>query len=181
MAKGLVYVIDDAGGEYATLKSYLASKGYELSTAVGARDVNVNYDIDLKNITNIDNLIKDYDIFILIGGYKMYYFVTNKKPPTKKMELAIDVNQLAELTKGFIKMGSTVVAPLAVPAYLALLGSLAGLRATVYPTTDLINILKNNNAIYENKPIIKDKNIITIKDIKKISNKELIETLREGA
>lgn len=181
MARGLIYVIDDAKGEYATLKSYLASKGYELFTAVGARDVNVNYDIDLKNITNLDELIKNYDIFILIGGYKMYYFVTNKKPPTKKMELAIDISQLAELTKGFIKMGSAVIAPLATPAYLALLGSLTGLRATVYPITDLIRILKNNNVIYENKPIVKDKNIITIKDVKKISDKELIEILREGA
>lgn len=180
MAKGLVYVIDDAHGEYATLKSYLASRGYELFTAVGARDVNVNYDIDLKNISDINELIKNYDMYILIGGYKMFYFVTNKKPPTKKTELAIDTSQLAELTKGFTKAGAVVIAPLATPAYLASQGLLSGLKATVYPVTELIKILKENNVIYYNEPIIRDKNIITIKDVKKITEKELAETLREG-
>ncbi|MGC9117541.1 MAG: DJ-1/PfpI family protein [Thermoproteus sp.] len=181
MAKGLIYVIDDVRGEYATLKSYLSSQGYDLSTAVGARDVNVNYDIDFKNIRNIDQLIKSFDTYILIGGYKMYYFVTNKKPPNKKSEMAIDVEQLANMTKGFIEAGATVLAPFVVPAYLAKLGALSGLRATVYPVTELINILRTNNVIYVNKPIVKEKNIITIKDIRAISAKDLAQVLREGA
>ncbi|MEL9991090.1 MAG: DJ-1/PfpI family protein [Thermoproteus sp.] len=181
MAKGLVYVVDDAGGEYATLKSYLQPQGYELITAVGARDVNINYDIDINNIENIDTLVKSYDIYVLIGGYKLYYFVVNKRPPNKKLELAIDVDKLGVLTREFVKTGAVVVAPFTAPAYLARLGLLAGVKATVYPITELIKILKENNAIYTNISPIKDKNIITIKDIRKTSSNDLIRTLREGA
>ncbi|MFP3291410.1 MAG: intracellular protease/amidase [Thermoproteus sp.] len=181
MAKGLIYVVDDVRGEYATVKSYLSSHGYDLSTAVGARDLNINYDIDLKNINNIDQIVKSFDIYVLIGGYKMYYFVTNKRPPAKKSEIAINTDQLADITKSFVEAGATVVTPFTTPAYLAKLGTLSGLKATVYPITELINILKINNAIYINKPIIKEKNIITIKDIKAISAKDLAQILREGA
>ncbi|MEZ0248848.1 MAG: DJ-1/PfpI family protein [Thermoproteus sp.] len=180
MAKGLVYVVDDAGGEYAALKSYLQPQ-YELTTVVGARDININYDIDINNIENLDTLIKSFDIYILIGGYKLYYFVTNKRPPNKKLELAIDVDRLNALTREFTKAGVVVMAPFTTPAYLARLGLLAGVKATVYPITELIKILKENNAIYINASSVKDKNIITIKDIRKTSSKDLTQTLREGA
>lgn len=180
MPRGLIYAIDDARGEYSTLKSYLKAAGYDVSVAVGARDLSVNYDIDLNEVKDPAELSKSYDLYAIVGGFKMYYFVTNKKPPIKKLDISIDKNKLEILTKASKESGGVIIAPLAVPAYLAKLGLLKGLRATVYPVTDLIQILKENEVKYTNNSIEFDNKIITIKEVTKISEKEFAEVLREG-
>ncbi len=54
--------------------------------------------------------------------------------------------------------------PLATPAYAARLGLLRGKRATVYPTTDLIGILRGGNGVdYVNEDFVIDGNVITLK------------------
>ncbi len=54
--------------------------------------------------------------------------------------------------------------PLATPAYAARLGLLrGGKRATVYPTTDLIGILRSNGVDYVNEDFVIDGNVVTLK------------------
>lgn len=63
-----------------------------------------------------------------------------------------------------ISNGKITVLPLAVPAYAARLGLLKGRKATVYPTTDLITILKNNGGVeYINNDLVIDGNVVTLK------------------
>ncbi|WP_243678704.1 hypothetical protein [Vulcanisaeta distributa] len=40
---------------------------------------------------------------------------------------------------------------------------LRGRKATVYPTTDLINILRNNGVDYVNEDFVIDNNVVTLK------------------
>lgn len=181
MPRGLIYVIDDVRGEYPTLKSYLKAAGYEVEVAVGARDVNVNYDVDISAVEDVATLANSYDLYAIAGGYKIYYFVTGKRPPTKRMDLAIDTQKLEALTRSFRAAGKPIIAPLAAPAYLAKLGLLANLKATVYPVTDLIRILRESGVKFTNNAVERDGGIITIKDIAKISQKDFVQALREGA
>ena len=183
MPKALIYVIDTAKrDEYPTLKNFLMKGGYEVSVAVGSRDVNVNYTVDLMTLPSdkLSALFEEYDAFALVGGFKMYYHVLQKKPPLKTWDLNIDKERLAQLVVEFNKRGKLLIAPMAVPAYVAQLGLLSGRDATVYPVTELIKILRDNKANFVNRQIVRSRNIITVKDITTTSEKEFLTILREA-
>lgn len=182
MPNALIYVIDTAKKEeYSVLKNFLLKAGYDVRTAIGSRDVNVNYDIDLMamSVDDAQRLAENFDLLALAGGFKIYYYVLKKKPPLKIWDLNIDVDKLGKLVEGFYKGGRSLLAPLAVPAYVAQLGFLKGHTATVYPTTELIKILTDNGVKFVNKPIVKSRNVITIKDVTTLGEKEFLATLRE--
>lgn len=183
MPNALIYIIDiTKREEYSTLKNFIAKAGFTTKTAIGSRDVNANYDIDLMNIAkeSVDRLAEVFDLLALVGGYKIYYYVLRKRPPLKIWDLDIDLNVLNTMVESFSKNGKLLVAPLAVPAYLAQLGLLKGRNATVYPTTELVKILKENGVNFINENIVKDKNIITVKDITTIGKKEFLSAFREA-
>jgi putative intracellular protease/amidase len=71
------------------------------------------------------------------------------------------------------------VAPLAVPGYLAQLGLLRGREATVYPTTELIRILREGGAKFVNRQVVKSGGVVTVKDITTTGEKEFIKVFRE--
>jgi hypothetical protein len=79
------------------------------------------------------------------------------------------------LTKS-VSGGKKVILPLALPAYAAKLGLLKGRRATVYPTTELISLLRSNGAEFVNEDFVVDNNIVTMK---KVSVDTIIKALRE--
>lgn len=183
MPRALIYVIDMAKREeYSVLKNYLLKAGYEVKAAVGSRDVNINYDIDLMTTPPADvaKVAEDFELLALAGGYKIYYYVLKKKPPLKMWDLNIDVEKLNTLVESFNKKGRVIVAPLAVPGYLAQLGLLKGKEATVYPITELINILKENGASFVNRQVVRSSNIITIKDITTTEEKDFLQVFREA-
>lgn len=178
----LIYVIDMAKREeYSVMKNYLIKAGYNVKIAIGSYDVNMNYDIDLigKSVDFAAGLADEFDTFALVGGYKIYYTVLNKKPPLKIWDLNIDRNILDVIIREFNRSGKTIVAPLAVPGYIAQLGILKGRNATVYPTTELIKILRDNGANFVNSAAVKDGNIITVKDITAVSEKEFLKVVRK--
>ena len=55
----------------------------------------------------------------------------------------------ASILDELIKEDKVIIAPFIVPAYIAKLGYLKGRKCTVYPVTDLINILiENGDTVY---------------------------------
>jgi putative intracellular protease/amidase len=182
--KALILVIDTAKREeYSVLKNFLIKAGYEVRSAIGSRDVNINYDVDFISMSSDDiaKIVDEYDLLGLAGGYKIYYHVVGKKPPLKIWDLNIDLEKVNTVIEKFHREGKTVVAPLAVPGYLARLGLLRGKKATVYPTTELIRILKEGGAEFVNRQVVRSGNVVTVKDITTTSEKEFIEVFRETA
>jgi putative intracellular protease/amidase len=184
MQKALIYVIDTSKREeYSTLKNFALRAGFDAKTAVGAIDVNVNYDVELmqRSPEEAASLASEFDMLALIGGYKAYYLAVKKKPPLKSWDLNIDTGKLNALIRAFSDSGKLVVAPFAMPAYLARLGLLKGRSATVYPTTELILLLREGGANFMNRQIVRDGNIITIKDLTLLSEKDFMAVFREAA
>ncbi|MFN3804374.1 MAG: DJ-1/PfpI family protein [Pyrobaculum sp.] len=178
--RSLICVLD-ATEEYSISKNILLQAGFEVKSAVASHDVNINYDIDLAAAPRekVVELTREFDMFALLGGYKMYYHLLGKKPPLKTWRLDVDIEKLDMLTTEFYRGGKVIVAPLAVPAYMAKLGLLKGRDATVYPTTELIKILRENQVNFVNKPVVKSGNFITIKNVETVGGKELLNIFRE--
>jgi len=183
MPNALIYVIDVAKSEeYSVLKNFLAKAGYDVRSAIGSRDVNINYDVDLMTMPRdkVTELAEKFDLLALAGGYKIYYYVLRKKPPLKMWDLNIDVDKLNALVERFFKRGKLLVAPLAVPGHLAQLGFLKDREATVYPTTELVKILRDNGARFVNRQVVRDENVITVKDVTAVGEKEFLSVFREA-
>jgi putative intracellular protease/amidase len=183
MPKALIFVIDIAKREeYSVLKNFLTRAGYEVRSAIGSRDVNINYDVDFMSMSadDVAKIADEYDLLGLAGGYKIYYHVLGRKPPLKIWDLNIDLGKLNIIIEKFHREGKTVVAPLAVPGYLAQLGLLRGREATVYPTTELIKILREGGAKFVNRQVVRSGGVVTVKDITTTGEKEFIEVFREA-
>jgi len=165
----LVLVLDLSWkGEYSMMIQALRELKYEVDVGVLVPDANVNYKYDLYTEASkydLEKLGADYDIIGIVGGYRMYYIVTGKKFPKKSLEVKIDMSILQRIVTSAAKNDRIIIAPIAVPAYLAKLGLLRGRKATVYPTTDLIQILEENGAIFVNKMAVRDGNYITMKQM----------------
>lgn len=160
--KILIMVIDDKyKGEYSMIRQALREANIDVDVA-SVVDVNVNASYVITNGLSIEKF-RDFDGLAIIGGYRMYYAVTGKKPPRKTLQLPVSLSVIEDIVKDFNSRSSLIIAPLAVPALLARLKILEGKEATVYPTTDLIKILQDNGVIYRNELIVKSGNVITMK------------------
>ena len=150
MVKALIYVLDDSvKGEYSSAMQIARELGWDVDVFVDSTHVRAN--------PTVDDVGPGYDAVIIVGGYAMYFAVTGRKAPRREWGVKPS-RDLAKLVSG----SSIVIAPLAAPAYLARLGLLTGKRATVYPTTDLIQILRESGAVFERGPVVRDGPFITV-------------------
>jgi len=173
--KALIIVADDSyKGEYSMMMQALRQLGMEVSTGLVSKTARVNFDLDFTE--NFDeNKLGDYDIIAFIGGYWAYYTVTGKETPGRVKPM-VNRDIFEKLLTKSVSGGKKVILPLALPAYAAKLGLLKGRRATVYPTTELISLLRNNGVEFVNEDFVVDNNIVTMK---KVSVDTIIKALRE--
>ena len=144
------------------IKQALVESNYEVEVAIGSLDVNVNYDYEFIDDVDVE-VLKKFDLVAIVAGYRMYYYVTGKKVPKRTLEIKWKESTLRKFVDSVFNLNKVIVAPFIVPAYLAKLGYLKGRKCTVYPTTDLIQILIENGAEYINELVVKDGNVITMK------------------
>ena len=160
--KALIIVADTSyKGEYSMTVQALRQLGMEVSTGLVSKTANVNFDIDLTDKLSED-VLSGYDVIAFIGGYWAYYAVTGKEMPGKVKPM-VNREAFEKLLTQSISGGKETILPLAIPAYAAKLGLLRGRKATVYPTTDLISILRSNGVDYVNEDFVVDGNIVTLK------------------
>lgn len=161
--KALIIVADVSykGGEYSMTVQALRQLGMEVSTGLVSKTADVNFDIDLTDKFSED-VLDGYDVVAFIGGYWAYYAVTGKEIPGRVKPM-VNKEAFEKLLTHSINSGKKTILPLATPAYAAKLGLLRGRKATVYPTTDLINILRNNGVDYVNEDFVIDNNVVTLK------------------
>ena len=160
--KALIIVADDSyKGEYSMAVQGLRQLGMEVSTGLVSKNANVNFDLDFTEGFSEDSL-SEYDVIVFIGGYWAYYAVVGKEAPGRVKHM-VNRDVFEKILIHAVNSGKKVVLPLALPAYAAKLGLLKGKRATVYPTTDLIGILKNNGVEFANEDFVVDGNVVSMK------------------
>lgn len=162
--KVLIIVADDSyDNEYPMMVQALRQSGAEINTGLVSKTARVDFDLDFTEDIN-ENVVDNYDVVAFIGGYWAYYTVMNKEMPGRFKPIVNRETFERLLTKS-ISNGKRIILPLALPAYAAKLGLLKGRRATVYPTTDLITILKNNGVEFINEDLVIDNNVISMKRV----------------
>ncbi len=162
--KALIVVADDSyKGEYSMTVQAFRQLGIEVSTGLVSKSARVNFDLDFTD--NFDeNVLNNYDVIAFVGGYWAYYAVAGKEIPGRVKPI-VNKEVFEKILTKSISTGKKVVLPLALPAYAAKLGLLRGRRATVYPTTELISILKSNGVEFVNEDFVIDNNVITMKRV----------------
>jgi len=138
--------------EYLQPKKVLEQAGFSVDTtstkigmAEGTYGTTVVIDTDINKVNP-----NDYLALVFSGG--------------EGMGKELDNPLFQKLAQNFAQAGKPVAAICVAPALLAKAGLLQGKKATVwssslYKTT--IKILKDNGAIYEDQPVVRDGNIIT--------------------
>ena len=150
MVKALIYVLDDSvKGEYSSAVQIAKEVGWDVDVFVDSPFAKAN--------PTVSDVELGYDVLIIVGGYAIYYAATGYRPPRREWGVrpSRDLAKLASSAK-------LVIAPLAVPAFLARLGLLSGRRATVLPTTDLIAILREAGVAFEKGPVVRDGAFVTV-------------------
>ncbi len=147
-------------GEYSLVKEALKKVGAEVVVGIVSKNLNINYDLDFTEEVKEDAL-RDYDVVAFIGGYWAYFAATGKKVP-RRVNPMVNTDSLNKLLTHAINSGKKTILPLTMPAYAAKLGLLKGKKATVYPTTDLIRILRDNGAEFTDTSPTVDGSLITM-------------------
>ena len=101
-----------------------------------------------KTIYDVD--ANDYVAIVIVGGIGSKQYLWNNE-------------RLLELVKEFYSQNKVVSAICLSPVVLARAGVLKGKKATVYPAPEAIEELKKAGAIYEDRGIVVDGNVITAK------------------
>jgi len=172
--KAFLAVVDTSyKGELSSALKSLRESNYEVTIGILNDIININHQVDLRR--EKPNL-GDYDAVMVIGGYGLYYGITGKKSPGRmvvpsKEELDI----LGQVLSHAVENNAMIIAPLVVPAYMAKLGLLRGKKATVYPLTDLLEMLINGGAEFINATTVIDGRIITMK---RLITSDLVKVLR---
>lgn len=138
--------------EYFEPKRILENDGYYIETISNrtGEAVSVNGETVTIFKTPVDISVDDYIGVIFVGGPGM----------AKELDNPLFQN----LAKEFYKKNKLVSAICIAPALLAKAGILKDKKATVWASStdqSAIQILKENGAIYEEKSVVKDRNIIT--------------------
>jgi len=92
----------------------------------------------------------EYDAIVIVGGMGSKEYLWNNE-------------RLIELVKEFYNQNKVVSAICLSPVVLAKAGVLNGKKATVYPAPEAIEELKKGGAIYEDKGVVIDGNVVTAK------------------
>lgn len=159
--KSLIVVVDTSyPGEYSLINEVLKKAGTEVNVGIVSKNVNVNYNVDLTEKV-MEESLGDYDVLAFVGGYWTYFAVTGKKIP-KRINPVVSTEALDKLLTYAVNSGKKTILPLVMPAYASKLGLLKGRKATVYLTTDLIRILKENGVEFISDPIVVDGSLITM-------------------
>lgn len=162
--KALIIVADTSyKGEYSMTVQALRQLGMEVSTGLVSKTINVNFDIDMTDKVD-EGVLDGYDVIAFIGGYWAYYAVIGKEMPGRARPM-VNREAFEKLIIKSVSSGKKTILPLATPAYAAKLGLLRGRKATVYPTTDLINLLKNNGVEFVNEDFVVDGGVVTLKRV----------------
>lgn len=143
------YQVKEFKPTYDTLKQCNAS----ISILAANKTIDITYNYYIMNV-NFTALAEDYDMLIIIGGPGVYMRVTGQVN-----DPAIDL--VGNLAEQFLVKDKYVAAICAAPAILAKADLLRNVKATCYPATELIQILKDHNAIYVDKPVVIDDHVIT--------------------
>lgn len=169
----LIIVADDSyKGEYSMIMQAFRQLGVEVSTGIVSKTARVNFDLDLTEGAD-EGVVENYDVIAFVGGYWAYYAVVGKEMPGRSKPV-INKEVFEKLLTKAINSGKKVILPLALPAYAAKLGLLKGRRATTYPTTDLINVLRSNGVEFVNEDFVVDGNVVTLK---RVSVESLVKAL----
>jgi len=141
--------------EFDPVRSLLVKSKAEVHILAINKTVGVKYDYYIADVVNrFDQLAESYDAIIIIGGSGVYARVVGEvKDP--------GLDMLIKLCKEFNKRSKLVAAICAAPGVLARADILKGLKATCYPSGELIKLLKEHGASYIDKRVVRDKNIIT--------------------
>ena len=132
-------ILKNAGNQF-----FVASDAPAGKIAIGANGGDIKIDFDYKNINPVD-----FDLIVFVGGPGALKYLNN--------EISY---QIARKT---IEAGKKLAAICIAPTILARAGVLKGKRATAWTSAlnkKSIDILKENGAIYEDKPVVEDE-IIT--------------------
>lgn len=138
--------------EYFRPKAVLEADGFEVLTtstepgiASGVEGGEAKIDLVVDEVK-----IDDFDVLVFIGGAGAAKHIDNKR-----------VHRLAQ--EAFAK--NKIIAAICIaPAILAKAGILEGKKATVWSSAldrQTVQLLKEEGAIYENKPVVTDGKIIT--------------------
>ncbi len=137
--------------EYFVVKNILSDAGADILTVSSQKGVAIGSDGGDTKVEDASEVkTEDFDAIVFIGGEGMGNNLDNKQ----FQEIAQD-----SLAKGKI-LGAICISP----ALLARAGVLKGKRATVWSAPlnkEAINILKENEAIYEDKDVVVDGKIVT--------------------
>jgi protease I len=138
--------------EYFIPKGILEKAGIEVKTAsnkkgtaIGAEGGDIEVDLLVSDIN-----LADFDGVIFVGG-----------PGCLK---SLDNEECYEIVKKIVSQGKVLGSICISPVILAKAGVLKGKRAVVWSSTlnkNPVKILKEKGAIYEEKPVVADGNIIT--------------------
>ncbi len=147
----------------------ISSVGVEREIVIGSRDIKLKADLVFKDI-NTDH----FDMIILPGG----------QPGTENL---YKNNRVIKLLQEYNSNGKLIGAICAAPSVLGKAGILAGRKATCYPSYEG----KLEGALFSEKNVVVDKNIITSKGpgtvfdfsleiVKILKDNELAKKVRKG-
>jgi len=137
--------------EYFVVKGVFSGSGAEVLTISSQKGVAIGSDggdVKVEDVSKIN--IEDFDAIVFIGGEGMGKDLDNK--------------QFQKIAQDSVEKDKILGALCISPALLAKAGVLKGKRATVWSASlnkEGINILKNNEAIYEDKDVVVDGKIVT--------------------
>ncbi|RLE57358.1 MAG: hypothetical protein DRJ40_03345 [Thermoprotei archaeon] len=157
--------------ELSPIKSTLESRSFSTRILAVDNDIPINYWCQLSKLSaeDLSKLVDEGNALVILGGYRLYYIVTGKKPAKIKYRKPCPgLSNLLEIIKLFNERKKIIATALAGPALLARLGILKGKRATVLPTTDLVYIMRENGVEITYSPVEVSDNIITAKNIEDI-------------
>ena len=138
--------------EYSIIQNVFLGSGVKILTissqkgvAIGSDGGDAKIDLDTSEVK-----VEDFDALVFIGGEGMGKDLDNKK--------------FQKIVQDFVEKGKILGAICISPALLAKAGVLKGKKATVWSAPlnkEAIKILKENEAIYEDKDVVVDGKIVT--------------------
>ncbi len=141
--------------ELGPVRNALTKCKAKVSILAVNRTVGIGYDYYILDVKGrLGELAESYDGIVIIGGPGVYVRVVGEV-----RDPGLDV--LEQLCREFDKRGKLVAAICAAPGVLARAGVLEGRRATCYPDSRLISLLKEGGAEYVSERVVRDGNVIT--------------------
>jgi len=141
--------------ELGPVRNMLTKCKAKVSILAVNKTVGIGYDYYILDVKGkLRELTESYDGIVIIGGPGVYVRVIGEV-----RDPGLDV--LEQLCREFDKRGKLIAAICAAPGVLARAGVLEGRKATCYPDSRLISLLKESGAKYVSERVVRDGNVIT--------------------